>query len=77
MSYVIKSVRQDNETIFTTVTYTFTDNSIQDIEVASFMPVTDDEVIEGIENREISEQRRLDAIVTNAGIVVELEALIP
>jgi hypothetical protein len=77
MSYVIKSVRQDNETIFTTVTYTFADNSIQDIEVASFMPATDDEVIEGIENREISEQRRLDAIVTNAGIVIELEALIP
>lgn len=73
MSYSIVSTTVDGANIVTLVEYTFTDNSTKQVEVTHFMPVDAAAVIVGIQNREVSEQRMLDAAVTNAAIKATLD----
>lgn len=71
MTYTIKSSRQVEETIFTTVEYDF-DGVIVEVEIPHFMPQSKEDIILGIENRAVSEQRKLDAIELNKIIIGEL-----
>jgi hypothetical protein len=57
MNYKILS-RRIEETVFTTVEYDF-DGETVTVEVAHFMPQNEDDIILGIENRAVTEQKRL------------------
>lgn len=57
MNYKILA-RRSEETVFTTVEYDF-DGEIVVVEVAHFMPQSEEDITLGIENRSITEQRRL------------------
>jgi hypothetical protein len=57
MSYKILSTRTE-ETVFTTVEYDF-DGEIVIVEVAHFMPQSENDIITGIENREVTEKVKL------------------
>lgn len=57
MSYTILS-RRTEQTVFTTVEYDF-NGQIVVVEVAHFMPESEQSIITGIENRAVSEQKRL------------------
>ena len=61
MTYKIISKRQDSDTLFTTVEYNF-DGVILTIDVPHFQPQSVKEVITGIENRGVSEERKLNAV---------------
>jgi hypothetical protein len=74
MSYKIISTRVDNDTLWTTVEYTYKDATKATVEVAHFMPTDKAAVTLGIENREISEQRKVDAKATNETIKTAIEA---
>lgn len=65
MSYKIMKVEAEGETVKTTVLYTFKDGIQKEVIVSHFMPESKADIIKGIENREISEQRSLDAIERN------------
>ena len=60
MTYKIISTRQIDESLFTTVEYNF-DGNIVTIEVAHFMPKTEDEITQNIINRASSEVARIEA----------------
>lgn len=62
MSYKILSTRTE-QTVFTTVEYDF-DGQLVVVEVAHFMPESEADIVTGIENRAVSEQRRLVSEVT-------------
>lgn len=57
MPYTILS-RRSEETVFTTVQYNF-DGKIVEVEVAHFMPTSEQDIITGIENREVTEKNKL------------------
>ena len=57
MSYKILS-RRTEQTVFTTVEYDF-DGQIVVVEVAHFMPESEESIVAGIKNRAVSEQNRL------------------
>jgi hypothetical protein len=57
MAYTILS-RRTEQTVFTTVEYNF-DGQVVVVEVAHFMPESEESIITGIENRAVSEQNRL------------------
>jgi hypothetical protein len=59
MTYRILSTRSE-ETVFTTVEYEF-DGTPVVVEVAHFMPMSEEDIIIGIENREVSERRKFDS----------------
>jgi hypothetical protein len=60
MTYKILSTRQAGETLITIVEYNF-DGNIVTIEVAHFMPKTEEEIIQNIINRASSEIARIEA----------------
>jgi hypothetical protein len=72
--YKINSTRIDGETITVSVSYTLKDSTILDIEVPFFQPQSVDYILEGIANREISEQQKYDAVSTNVVIQEQLLA---
>lgn len=74
MSYKIISTKVDNDTLWTTVEYVFSDSSKKTVEVAHFMPANKAMVILGIENREVSEQRKVDSKATNETIKTAIDA---
>lgn len=59
MNYKILA-RRSEETVFTTVEYDF-DGEIVTVEVAHFMPQSEEDITLGIENRAVSEQRRMQS----------------
>lgn len=59
MNYKILA-RRSEETVFTTVEYDF-DGEIVTVEVAHFMPQSEEDITLGIENRAITEQRRMQS----------------
>lgn len=73
MSYVIKAVKQAEETINVTVEFTLSDGK-KEIIVPVFMPESKEAIIQSIENREISEQRRIDGIKMVASLAKEMQA---
>jgi hypothetical protein len=57
MSFTILS-RRAEQTVFTTVEYTF-DNQTVTVEIPHFMPASEEDIIKGIENREVTERAKL------------------
>ena len=70
--YKIKRIDAVEETINVTVDYTFKNGSVVTIIVPVFMPENRQDIITAIQNREISEQRKLDATARNIAIVSEM-----
>lgn len=60
MNYTIKSKRQVDDNLFTTVEYNFDETKVL-VEVAHFQPQSEEEIITGIENRGLSEERKFTA----------------
>lgn len=71
MSYIIKSTTQEEDTITTLVEYTFGD-TVLEVSIPHFRPSSAQNVITGIENREASEQAKLDASVVATQVLAEL-----
>lgn len=59
MNYKILD-RRTEQTVFTTVEYDF-DGQIVTVDVAHFMPESEQDIITGIENRAVTEQKRLES----------------
>lgn len=55
MSYKILNTKEQI-TVITTVEYTFEDGSTLIIDVSHFMPNSEDDIIQGVKNRFITEQ---------------------
>ena len=72
--YKINSTRIEGETLTASVTYTLKDDTLLDIDVPIFQPQSVDDVLNGIANREVSEQSKHDAIPTNETIQDQLQA---
>lgn len=72
MSYVILKSEQRAETIVTTVVFTIDGVQLSPIEIPHFMPESKDSIIQGIENRELSEKKKLDAVKNNEQILKDL-----
>jgi phosphoglycolate phosphatase-like HAD superfamily hydrolase len=68
MTYKILSTRQVDETLFTTVEYSF-DANIVTAEVAHFMPKSEEEIKQNIINRASSEVARIEASATISTLV--------
>ena len=68
MTYRITSTRQVDETLFTTVEYSF-DGVIVTTEVAHFMPKSEEEITQNIINRAASEVARMEAAATVAALI--------
>ncbi len=75
MSYKILKTRIQDEHLFTTVAYEI-DGKVVEVEVANFRPATEADVIQAIENRELSEQVKLVAVETIKEVAKEIEKLV-
>lgn len=73
MKYAILKVRQLEDIIETVVEYDF-DGKISTVTIHHFQPQTKQDVLTGIENRFVSEERKMTATETIEGIVAELAA---
>lgn len=76
MTYKINSMRIIDETIFVDTTFILKDNTEVNTEVAIFSPKDKDEVLQSIANREISEQTKYNACVSNEIIRIEMDEII-
>jgi len=63
MTYKILSTRQIDEILFTTVEYNF-DGNIVTIEVAHFMPKSEEDIKQNIVNRASTEVAKIEASAT-------------
>lgn len=54
--------RREEKTVWTTVVFTFSDNSTKEVEIPHFNPKDEEEIQLGISNRFITEQRALGSI---------------
>jgi capsule polysaccharide export protein KpsE/RkpR len=68
MTYKILSTRQIDEILFTTVEYNF-DGNIATIEVAHFMPKSEEEIKQNIINRASTEVTKIEASATISTLV--------
>jgi hypothetical protein len=68
MTYKILSTRQIDEILFTTVEYNF-DGNIVTIEVAHFMPKSEEEIKQNIINRALTEVAKIEASATISTLV--------
>jgi len=71
MTYKILNTSVNGETITTTVEYDF-DGTILTIDVAHFMPQSQQDIETGIINRAITEKKRLDAEILNRTLINSL-----
>jgi len=71
MTYKILNTSVNGETITTTVEYDF-DGAILTIDVAHFMPQSQQDIKTGIINRAITEKKRLDAEILNKSLINSL-----
>lgn len=71
MSYIIKSTTQEEDTITTLVEYTLGD-TVLEVSIPHFRPSSAQDVLDGIANREASEQAKLDAAVVATQVLEEL-----
>ena len=72
MTYKILSTRQIDETLFTTVEYNFNGNAVT-IEVAHFMPKSEEEIKQNIINRASTEVAKIEA---SAAISTLVESIV-
>jgi hypothetical protein len=71
MTYKILSTRQIDEILFTTVEYNFDGNTVT-IEVAHFMPKSEEEIKQNIINRASTEVAKIEA---SAAIITLVESI--
>jgi hypothetical protein len=77
MKYTVKSLRQDGETLFTTVEYKITVNQLPNVftvEVAHFAPKDTAEIVTNIQNRGITEKQKIKTTLKNATLKSDLNA---
>jgi hypothetical protein len=72
MTYKILSTRQIDEILFTTVEYNF-DGNIVTIEVAHFMPKSEEDIKQNIINRASTEVAKIEA---SAAITTLIESIV-
>jgi len=73
MSYIIKSTTQEEDTITTVVEYTLGD-TVLEVSIPHFRPSSAQDVLDGIANREVSEQAKLDAALVATQVLAELNS---
>ncbi len=71
MTYTILKAEQNEQTITTTVEYNF-DGTIVTVDVAHFAPQSVKEINQNIENRALSEQKKLDDIAVAKQLLAQL-----
>jgi len=71
--FKINSTKIKDETITSNVTFTLADQTELTIDVSVFQPLTKEEVLQGIANREISEQHKYDSTLLIETIKSELD----
>lgn len=69
MEYIINSISQEGEIVTTNVTITLDNSQVITVDVAHFLPNTFDDINQGIVNRALSEQKKLDAISNIANLI--------
>jgi hypothetical protein len=72
MEYTINSSNQIENTVITNVTITLDDASQMTLDIAHFMPQSVDDIKNGIVNRAISEQAKIDSINNIQNIINQL-----
>lgn len=75
MSYIITNKEVFGETITTDVIFTLSDGSELETRVSHFMPQSIDEIFANIEQREISEQLKIDSTKKNNLLLRELRVV--
>ena len=73
MSYIIKETTQNEDTITTLVEYTLGD-TVLEVSIPHFRPSSAQDVLDGIANREVSEQAKLDAAAVASQVLTELNS---
>lgn len=73
MNYTINSKTLIEDSIITNITATLEDQSVITIDVSHFRPNSIEEIVTGIENRLLTEQIRIDAILTCAEVFNQIE----
>ena len=74
MSFKITATRiVKDETLTASVTFTLTDATEVDVDVPIFLPQSKEDVLQGIANRELTEQRKHDGLVTNTAIKSDID----
>ena len=73
MPYIIKEKRLEGLNIITKVLFTFTNGMQKEIDVIHFLPSSKNDILNGIENREISEQREIEAPAKLRQIMEEID----
>ena len=73
MQYKVISKEQKEETINTKVEYIFDSGEVVELDIPHFMVSSVADVMQGIENRWLSEQRKLEATKLNAQIIEEIK----
>lgn len=72
MEYIINSTRQENEILITNVTMTLDSGDIITCEIAHYMPQNLEDIKQGIINRSISEQAKLDTIKSLENLINQI-----
>jgi len=71
--YTINSTEVNDETLTANITFTLEDRTEVTIDVFIFQPQDKDDVLEGIANREVSEQHKYNSQIAIKGIEEELK----
>jgi hypothetical protein len=74
MSFVINQTTVNDATLTANVSFTLEDGTVLDpIDIPIFCPQTTDDILNGIANREITEQRKYDALNPNTALKDQLD----
>lgn len=73
MKYTILSAKQVEDHIFTEVKYDFDDGTSATVSIPHFQPQSKDDVLLGITNRLMSENKKNDAAKVNATVLSTLD----
>ena len=66
MEYIINSISQEGEIVTTNTTITLDTGTVITVDIAHFLPNSFDDINQGIINRALSEQKKIDALYQGA-----------
>jgi hypothetical protein len=72
MEYIINSTRQENEVLITNVTITLDSDNIITCDISHFLPQNFNDINQGIINRAISEQFKINTIKSLENLINEI-----
>lgn len=72
MEYIINNIRQENEIVITNTTITLDGGSIITVDISHFMPQSIKDIENGIVNRAISEQAKIDTINNLSNLIDQI-----